>query len=824
MKLITTCFVSLLIFGLYYQTSAQAPKKPNAAEIQLAIKKLQTLGSVLYIAAHPDDENTRLIAYLANEKLMRTGYLSVTRGDGGQNLVGPEIREKLGLIRTQELLQARRTDGGEQFFTRANDFGYSKTADETFQIWDKEKILGDVVWVIRKFRPDFLITRFPPDHRARHGQHTASAVLAEEAFDAAGDPSRFSEQLKFVKPWQPQALMFNTFWWFYGSQEAFDTTGLLPVDVGAYNSLLGKSYTEIAALSSSMHKSQGFGRSGSRGSNLEYLDPVKGDSDGFLDHSQFTWDSVPGGTVVQQLLQEAYDNFDAEEPAAIVPQLIEAYQAMEGLQEDHWKYIKQKDVKEVINACLGLFIEAVSEKPTATPGTRVGVKIETVNRSNTKVKFLSYDNVWTDPKSVSKQLNNNARHLEETYIDIPQNAHYSQPYWLQSPGSLGMFAIPDQHHVGKPENGQAVTLDVLMEIEGVTFGFNIPLIYKKTDPVKGEIYEPLHITPPVFLNFGHEVLMFANATPKALSVVIKAGKDSISGDVTLSLPDGWKSEPEDIGFTLLQQGAEQTATFNIYAPEKPGEGNIEAVAHIDGRSYDYGLVDISYDHIPRQRIFPQARLKVVKLDIEKKGEQVGYIMGAGDAIPESLRQIDYQVDILDEENLSQQELQSYDAIILGVRALNTIDRLKYEMPKLLEYVKMGGNLIVQYNTSSRLVTDNFAPYPIKVSRDRVAVEEAPVAILEPEHPLLNAPNKITQDDFKGWVQERGLYFPNEWDAKYTALLSSQDPGEDPKNGGLLVAKYGKGHYIYTGYSWFRELPAGVPGAYRIFANLISAGK
>ena len=376
MKRLISFLPFVILVGFTNTNYAQAPTKPTASDIQLALKKLQTLGTVLYIAAHPDDENTRLIAYLANEKLMRTGYLAVTRGDGGQNLIGPEIREKLGLIRTQELLQARRTDGGEQFFTRANDFGYSKTADETFQIWDKEQVLSDMVWVIRKFRPDFLITRFPPDERARHGHHTASAVLAGEAFDAAADPNRFPEQLKYVQPWKPQALFFNTFWWFYGSQEAFDTTGLLPVDVGSYNALLGKSYTEIAALSSSMHKSQGFGRSGSRGSTIEYLDPVKGDSDAFFDQSRFTWDRVPGSQKVSELLAQAYNSFDPEHPAACVPLLVQAHQAMDALEDTYWKELKQKELKEIIKASLGLFIEAVSSQPTASPGRDIDINIE----------------------------------------------------------------------------------------------------------------------------------------------------------------------------------------------------------------------------------------------------------------------------------------------------------------------------------------------------------------------------------------------------------------------------------------------------------------
>ncbi len=813
-----------LILSVFFRHHliAQMPEKLNAAEIQLKLKKLGRLGSVLYVAAHPDDENTRLLAYLANEELLNTAYLSITRGDGGQNLIGPEIKEMLGVIRTQELLQARRQDGAQQFFTRAKDFGYSKSPEETFEVWDRQEVLADVVWVIRKFRPDIIITRFPGNGRGRHGQHTASAILAHDAFEAAGDPERFPDQLQYVGTWQPKSLLFNTHPWFYQDGEHFDSTAMVQLDVGKYNPLLGKSYTEIASESRSMHKSQGFGSTGTRGSAIEFLQPVLGDkiTSDFFTTGELSWGRIPGSEEVENLLAKAYQNFDPEQPSGTVSTLLSALKALEQLPSSHYRNLKIAEVKELIPATLGLYLEASVESETATPGDSLRIRIEAINRSNIKVQLvdLGYDEI----EKVA--LAPNQRYQKELATVIAPDINITMPYWLATEGSKGIFEVGDQKLIGSPENAPALTVPFKVLVAGHELIYEMPILHKRNDPVDGEIFQPFYLVPEVTVGFDQKVMVFADDQNRDLAVRVKSWDSNVSGKLSINTPSGWKVTPETIDFTMNSEGEEFIARFTVSPPAEANTGVLKAVAMIDGREYHREMVKLQYDHIPNQVLLPVARTKVVKLDIITRGSQIGYIMGAGDEIPVSLNQIGYQVDLLESHQIEPGILQEYDAIILGVRALNTVDQLKFDMQKLLDYVENGGTLIVQYNTNFRMVTDNFAPYPLQLSRDRVSVEEAPVTFLLPDHPALNFPNKITSADFDHWVQERGLYFPSEWDPRYQAILSTNDPGEEPKNGSLLIAQYGKGHYVYTGLSWFRELPAGVPGAYRLFANLISLGQ
>ncbi|MCJ8167252.1 PIG-L family deacetylase [Pontibacter sp. E15-1] len=824
------CLPLLLAFLLAAPFAwAQAPAKPSAAKVLQDIKKLNVLGSVLYVAAHPDDENTRLIAYYSNEALYNTGYLAVTRGDGGQNLIGPEIREGLGLIRTQELLQARRTDGGHQFFTRANDFGYSKNPEETFTIWDKEQVLADMVYVIRKFRPDVMITRFPPDARAGHGHHSGSAILAAEAFDAAADPKRFPEQLEEVAVWQPKRLLWNTGVWSFGSQAEFDkyVKEMLKVDVGGYNPLLGKSYGEIAAESRSMHKSQGFGSSGTRGTAIEYLQHTKGTSatQSPFEDINTSWSRVKGGEKVAKLIQKAVDTYNPAAPAAVVPTLLAARKELDKLPEGYWKRVKQEELQQVLQEAMGLYLEVSATDWAATPGEPVLLHVEAINRSAVPVSLerIRYSFATADT-TLNQKLSNNEGFTYSAKATLPVRTPYTQPYWLRKPGSLGMYAVESQQEVGMPENAPAAQATFMLQVAGQPLEIKVPIVHKRTDPVEGEVYRPFVVTPPVFVNMTESVYMFANHEPKQVRVLVKSGRDGIAGSVALQLPKGWRADPAAVPVNLESKGAEQQVAFTVYPPEGQQEATLQAVATVGGNRYTQGLREISYSHIPAQVTFPDATAKIVKLDLQKKGQNIGYVMGAGDEIPASLQQIGYKVTLLHEEDMRPASLKQYDAIILGVRAYNTVDRLKFYQPALLAYVQNGGNLIVQYNTNHNLVIPNIAPYPLQLSRDRVAVEDADVRILQPNHPVLNFPNKITQKDFEGWVQERGLYFPSEWGKEYQAILSSNDPGEPARDGGLLIAPYGKGNYIYTGYSWFRELPAGVPGAYRLFANLISLGQ
>ena len=826
----------LLVLMLPLLMRGQAPERWTATEIYQGIEKLNFLGSALYVAAHPDDENQRLIAYLANEYNAEMAYLSLTRGDGGQNLIGPEIRELLGVIRTQELLGARRIDGGRQMFTRANDFGYSKHPDETLEIWQREEVLGDVVWAIRKWQPDVIINRFDHESAGRtHGHHTSSAILSYEAFDLAGDPEAYPEQLNYLDPWQPRRLFFNTSWWFYGSREAFakaDKTNLMSVDIGVYYPMRGKSNNEIAAEARSMHKCQGFGATLQRGTQQEYLKLLKGDmpaqKEDLFQGINTTWSRVKGGEVVGAILDQALENFTFEQPYKVVSYLLDARKAMDGVEEGYWKRVKSKELDELILACMGMYVEATAEDYSATPGEMIELTMEAINRSpvTARLKSVTYEPVMADT-TLALELENNQQYEFYKKLELPNDMSYTNPYWLNEEGSLGMYKVEDQQLRGLPETPRALQVAFHLEIEGMPMTVIRDVVYKETKPSQGETYRPFEVTPPVFANIAEKVYVFAGDEPQEVAVRVRAGKDEVKGQLSLSLPEGWRAEPAKAAFEIAAKSGEQVVTFMLYSPAEQSEGRIQAVATLDnGKAYTKGLNVIAYDHIPTQTVMLENSAKVVKVDIATAGKQIGYIMGAGDEIPNSLEQIGYEVTLLSDEDITLEQLQQYDAVILGIRVYNTNERMAFHQPVLLDYVKQGGTLINQYNTTWNLKVDMeaIAPYHLKISRDRVTVEEAEVRMLAPDHPVLNWPNKITADDFEGWVQERGLYFPNEWGDEFTAVLSSNDPGEDPKNGGLLVAPYGEGYYVYSGYSWFRELPAGVPGAYRLFANLISIGK
>ena len=838
----------LLLWCLSFSGWSQAPEKLSASEIQLALNKLNVLGSVLYLAAHPDDENQVVIGYLSQTRQMHTGYLSLTRGDGGQNLIGPEIRELLGVVRTQELIQARSLDGSHQFFTRAIDFGYSKTADETLALWDKEKILSDVVWVIRQFRPDVIITRFPPDERAGHGHHTTSGLLAAEAFDIAGDSQRFPEQLQYVAPWQPTRLSLNDTDWFTKNIDSVATVNdsVLAVDLGIYNPLLGKSVTEIAAESRSKHESQGFGSTGSRGEQIEYFRWVKGEraQRDLLEGIDTTWNRVKGGAAVGKLLAQAARLFQPERPAAIVPLLMDASAALDALPDGYWKRVKRTELNRVIQACLGLYVEVragtnelrrrfrggSSTRPgiaeySTTPGDTITLNIEAVNRSPLEVSLrgVSFPALQRDT-TLSLSLSDNQDTIFSLQARVPQNTPYTEPYWLRNTHDGFTFQVLEQTLIGRDESPEAVTGRFLLQVAGQPITLEMPVVYKSNDPRQGETYRPFVIIPPVDTEIEQPVRVFATDEPEPVQVTVRTGRSRASGKVALQLPEGWTARPASYDFSLALKEQVAEFTFQVTPPAGQSVGEARAVATINGKDYDQHRVTIEYDHIPTQNLLLPASAKLVKLDIKKEGQAIGYIMGAGDDIPQALEQIGYKVTLLSEDDMRPGYLKTFDAIMVGIRAYNTVPWLRYQNDKLLSYTKSGGTLMVQYNTDSRLVSESFAPYPLKLSRDRVADETAEVRFAQPNHPVLNTPNKITEQDFQGWVQERGLYFPEEWDKQYEAVLSLNDPDEDPKEGSLLVASYGEGYYIYTGLSFFRELPAGVPGAYRLLTNLLSVGK
>ncbi len=820
-------YFSLLFLWFFLPPAlAQKPLKQNSSEIYESLQKLNFLGSVLYVAAHPDDENTRLISYFSNHVKARTAYLSLTRGDGGQNLIGPELRELLGVIRTQELLAARGVDGGEQFFTRANDFGYSKHPDETLTIWNKDEVLKDVVSVIRKFKPDLIVNRF--DHKSAgrtHGHHTSSAMLSMEAFDLANDKNYTTH---FGDTWQPKRLFFNTHWWFYGSREKFaeaDKSNMLKFDTGVYYPFKGLSNNELASIASSQHLCQGFGRLTIRGSEDEYIELLKGDlpknGDPF-EGIDTSWNRVKGGKAIGAILNAVEKNFNFRDPSIHVPELLKASQLIAQLDDAHWKAIKLKQIKQIIASSLGLYLEASATSNYANPNGTAELNIEGVNRSGVQVKLISasYNG---NTFNLNEDLLNNKKYTSKQVITVDPEKGVTSPYWLLEKGGLGMYAVKDASIIGTPET-KPLEMKFLLEVNGLPLGLNRPIVRRYSKPDKGELYEPFQIVPEVTSSITEKVIIFADGTPKDVAVKVKANAENISAQVSLNHPDGWSVSPASIPVTIAQKGGETTVIFKVSPSSIQSEGKLYPVVTYKGKEYKRELIEISYDHIPKQSVLLASEAKVVRLDIEKKGQRIGYIQGAGDQIPESLRQIGYTVIELNDDQISADNLQNFDAVILGIRAYNVNERAKFYQKDLHSYVNNGGTLIVQYNTSRRQVVEKVAPYDLKLSRDRVTDENSEVTILNPDHEVMSYPNKISNSDFKGWVQERGLYFPSEWSQEFIPLLAMNDLGEPEKKGSLLVAKHGDGHFIYTGLSFFRELPAGVPGAYRLFANLLSVGK
>ncbi len=819
--------VFLFTFGLLNVSSslAQSGSVMNSSELKLALDKLNVLGSVLYVAAHPDDENNGLLAYFAKGKLLRTGYLSLTRGDGGQNLIGPEQGALLGVIRTQELLSARKIDGAKQFFSRAVDFGFSKSAKETFQFWGKEKILSDVVWVIREFRPDVIITRFHGTKEDGHGNHIASEILAAEAFKLAGNPKAFPEQLKYVKPWQPKRIFWNA-WLPLLERDHADLSKFIKVDVGVYNPLLGKSYPEIAALSRSMHKTQGFGSSPRYGDQVNYFSLT----DGSPAHSLFegidmTWNRVAGGEKVGRLLKQADEKFNPEHPEETIPILLKAYKELSELKDGFWTEIKKKDLVNVIRSCAGMLVQSNASDYSAVPGQKISVTSEIINRSNYSFVLKKVETTdQVSESSVDKKLEKENLVRISSEVRIPDNAAYSQPYWLVNKEEPGDYVVNDQRLIGKPENDPPLETTFTLSAGNQDFEFKIPVNYIWNDPVAGEKTRPFIIVPPVAINIESKNYVFPSDSARKIEINLTANSNDVSGVLKLNIPDGWTAKPSQQNFSIPQKHDVIPVSFLIYPPASSSDVELTAQAEVGDKIVKRGMITISYPHIKTQTVFPPAETKLLRLNIKKVIDNIGYIMGPGDDIPQCLEELGYKVTLLSNKEIENGNLSKYDAIITGVRVYNTNPAMVYEQPKLLQYVKNGGTLVVQYNKNFGLVTDKIGPYTFHISGKRVTDETSKVDILDPHSPLMNYPNKISEKDFDGWIQERGIYFPDEWDAHYKTVIACHDPGENDLPGGLIYTKYGKGTFVYTGYDWFRELPAGVPGAYRIFVNLISAGK
>jgi LmbE family N-acetylglucosaminyl deacetylase len=824
-----TLLALILPLLLLVPARAQAPFSGTPA-IEQALQKLNVLGSVLLIAAHPDDENTALLAYYARGRHLRAGYLSLTRGEGGQNLIGPEQGDLLGLIRTHELLEARRIDGAEQFFTRAVDFGFSKTADETLAKWGHERILSDVVWVIRRFRPDVIILRFSGTPRDGHGQHQVSAILGKEAFFAAADAGRFPEQLQFVQPWKARRLLFNTFSFTREQQkEAEAMPGRIEVDTGAYNPVLGASYNQIAGLSRSMHRSQGMGAPQRPGPSRNYLVPVAGEApsrDAF-DGIDTTWGRVPGGAEAGRILAEAARTFQPDHPERSIPLLLQARPLVAAL-EDPWARAKLAELDESIALCAGLWLDAQADRYDAVPGSTVEVKYTALNRAAFP---LTLESVTLEGMGGTSTVDAHAAELKDNQPvsdsiqrAVPVDQPYSQPFWLRRPKTGDTYTLDDQKLVGLPDDPPLLTLRFRLAAGGAVFELARPVRYRYIDRVEGEVTRALTVVPPVALNLPQNMVLFPNGAPRTVGIEVRADVPKAAGDVRLGLDPGWIAQPPSRAFEQAKAGEQQALTFEIQPARGPDPpAHVRAVALVGGRTIADGMQVIWHPPLPPLTVFPPAVVKLVRADVRVTARKIGYVMGAGDGMPDAIRQLGCEVTLLAASDLEQRDLSEFDAIVTGVRAYNVRADLRTNLPRLLDYVRGGGVLIDQYNvTDSNLVP--IGPYPFKVSHARVSVEEAPVTFPNPRHPLLQGPNEITAKDFDNWIQERGLYFASEWDGHYQTVLESHDPGEQPQAGGMLYTRYGKGVYIFSAYSWFRELPAGVPGAFRIFANLLSAGR
>jgi LmbE family N-acetylglucosaminyl deacetylase len=807
-----------------------------------SLHKLNELGTVLMIAAHPDDERTAVLAYFARGRYMRTAYLSVTRGEGGQNLIGAELGAQLGLIRTQELLAARQIDGAEQFFTRAIDFGFTKTASETLEKWGHDRILGDVVWVIRSYRPDVIIQGFSGTPRDGHGQHQVSGILSREAYEAAADPARFPEQLRYVKPWRAARLVQAA--GFGGPPPPGVPVGgrggrggqppagpALPdagsTDTGAFNPILGYSYEELAVLSRSMHHSQGTGAMRRPGPSESHFSLLAGQpsSKDLFDGIDTTWNRLPGGAAVGQIFAQVIRDFEPAHPEKAIPQLAKARPLVAAI-DDPLARLKLVELDEALALCAGLWVEAQARQPEAVPGAELALTTTVLNRSAAEVSFegARIEGIWNeDLPAKPARLGNNQSATVEFRREVPAAQPYSQPYWLVKPPSGDVYTVDDQRLIGLADTPPAARVRVRLTIGGAPVELVRPVQFRYADRAAGERVRPMVVVPVVAVNLPDPVVVFPAAAPRKVHVAVMANRANAAGDLRLDVPAGWKAEPHSQPFHIAAVGEQQELAFEVTPPSADATATLRAMATVGGREISSGMEVIAYPHIPTQVLFPPSDLKLVRANIHVSARQVGYIMGAGDEMPDAIRQLGVTVTPLTASDLAQGDLARFDAIVAGVRAYNVRADLRANQQRLLDYVGNGGTYVVEYQTGDSLL--NMGPYPFTVpagTRYRVTVEEAPVTFPHPDSALLQMPNHIEPKDFEGWVQERGLYFSTQWDPRYQTVMASHDPGEDPLEGGELWTRYGKGVYIFSSYAWFRQLPAGVPGAYRLFANLLSA--
>lgn len=822
-------------------------------EILQELRAFGATASLLHVGAHPDDENTQLITSLARGRGFRTAYLSITRGDGGQNEIGPEFGEKLGVARTQELLAARRMDGGMQFFTRAIDFGFSKSPEETLRIWNRDQVLADVVRVIRKFQPDVIVTRFPPPPGSGgHGHHTASAILAVEAFRLAGDPAAFPEQLtEGLRPWQAKRVVWNEFGAGRGANGLSGPT--VTEDIGGADPVTGEPFGTIANQSRGMHKTQslgGFaGRAGGAGPNMQAFLLLAGEpaAKSLWDGIDTTWRRIEGGDAIAGRVAAAIDHFDPGNPAVSIPALLAIRDNLRNLpgsaRESATALLdsKGRQIDRIIAHCLGLSTRTTVRSAEVVPGEKLSMHHVVALTASVPVRWVSVRYPVTGTVvDIGQALNPGSPAACDSVERLPADSPPSQPYWLRGEGTPGMFRVDDPRLIGLPENPPAFPVEMTFSLDGRELVIAGEPVQELPDAPRAQQHRRLEVIPPVSIEFTTPTRLFpirnagqavgdARGASRDVAVTITAARPGVAGTLRLSAPAGWTVEPESKRFAIAQPGETVQLAFHVAAPDQPAEGDFTASADVGGERVTTGRFVIRYPHLPVMLLQSPARCHVVSLDLQIRGKRVGYVPGAGDDVAGCLEQMGYEVTVLRGPDLAPERLRGIDAVVLGVRAWNERDDLAGALAGLFAYVEAGGTVVAQYNRPTGLKARTLGPYELSIEGPapqlRVTDEDAPVTILAPDHPALNTPNLIGPGDFSGWVQERGAYYPSRWDTgHYTALLAMNDTGEDPLTSSVLVCRHGKGWFVYTGLSFFRQLPAGVPGAYRLFANLVSLGK
>lgn len=811
---------------------AAEPLSPAAIEQEL--RSFATTGTLLHVAAHPDDENTQLITYFALGRGYRTAYLSLTRGDGGQNELGSDFDSRLGLLRTQELLAARRVDHGRQFFTRAIDFGFSKTPEETLRFWDRNQVLGDVVRVIRQFRPDVIVTRFPiPPGSGGHGHHTASGILAVEAFDLAGDPKAFPEQLtQGLTVWQPKRVVWNSF---SGRSGGLDGP-TIKLDIAGKDPVTGDSFGTIANRSRGMHKTQGLGQFSGRtadGPSIQSFMTLKGDAptSELFEGVDTTWNRVAGGgDEIVRLASKAIGEFKASDPAASVPALLELRKKLAALPTDPLVADKRVQLDLILQACLGLDAQATLDHADIVPGEAFTLHESAVITSNVPVRWLGsrYPGSVPFAANAAVTLSAGKTATRDAAAKLSVEAPLTQPYWLRNEPTAGLYTVTDASLIGRPENPPAFPVEQVFEVGGQTLVIATPPFALINSEKAAARRNDLEVVAPASLAWAHPLQIVTPGGKHSITLDLVAARPNVTGKLELEAPAGWTISPTSRDFTLGAVGTRSSFTFELTAPAQPSSAKITARAAIGPRRYHRDRIELRYDHLPVQLLQTDSVLHATAFPVTVRARKIGYLPGAGDATAESLALLGHEVTTLTGADLTPEKLAKFDAVVIGVRAFNERSDLTAALPGLFRWVESGGTVVAQYNRPGGLTATDLGPYTLSIDGPapalRVTDETAAVTFLQPDHPALNTPNKITSADFDGWVQERGAYFASKWDDKYVPILAMNDPRESPLQGSLLVARHGKGWYVYTSLAFFRQLPAGVPGAHRLFENLVSLGK